>query len=598
MSLKQFITQRWCSPFDDTLVELGVTIQGQTYTLEDAIILLTNEVSPQPIVFLGEAGTGKTTMIRQLVANWCRIGSNSRFALVMYINVAIDGDKIIDLPSLINLYLERNVDAEMIDKMCNTLERQQGKGLLIILDGYDEIRDNKSELFNVFIEGVLHSSVLPKASLLFVCQPGYVTSKDYRDRTIEVPLLRNDQVELYVQRTVGRRGIMMIRSSPIWPMMHNRLFLAIACQLIDHQIDVTRLSTLTQLYHNLVIKLISDQVRGISYSGRDHSATVRSLLNSCAKASYEAMLYGRCYITDIHNVENIIESGLLVRHQNALYFAHYTFLEFFTAYHVAHSSDFDPRALKVNPSDSLLLPFISGLTGRIAYINEETDNSLVVASVCYSEAKSPVTGQQHSTVDPSMPLGTLALSNCALTPCQQQSLQVFIQECEGVKQLNLSGFNSNQLALHRGIPLATKSTFSDLKLDNTNNKDILKIFASKYVTDVDATDINVTTEEWFVIVNALTTNNSLVQLNLSRNHSIANDAIVTGLATSLTANNHLQTLLLSDCNLNSIHANQLFESLLSNSCLLQIDLSNNLIEQLEVQIITGILQHAVIQEIR
>ena len=102
-----------------------------------------------------------------------------------------------------------------------------------------------------------------------------------------------------------------------------------------------------------------------------------------------------------------------------------------------------------------------------------------------------------------------------------------------------------------------------------------------------------------MIVNALTTNNSLVSLNLSSNHSIANDDnddIVTGLVTSLTANDHHQTILLSDCNLNSSYANQLIESLLSNSCLLQIDLSNNLIEQLDMQIVTEVLQHAVIQE--
>ena len=99
-----------------------------------------------------------------------------------------------------------------------------------------------------------------------------------------------------------------------------------------------------------------------------------------------------------------------------------------------------------------------------------------------------------------------------------------------------------------------------------------------------------------MIVNALTTNNSLVSLNLSSNHSIANDDIVTGLVTSLTANDHHQTILLYDCNLNSSYANQLIESLLSNSCLLQIDLSNNLIEQMNIQIVTEVLQHAVIQE--
>ena len=90
--------------------------------------------------------------------NWCRVGSNSRFALVIYVNKATDAGKIIDLPSLISLHLERTVDAEMIAGMCDILVKQQGKGLLIILDGYDEIQDNKSDI-NYFLER------LPKASL-------------------------------------------------------------------------------------------------------------------------------------------------------------------------------------------------------------------------------------------------------------------------------------------------------------------------------------------------------------------------------------------------------------------------------------------------
>ena len=596
-SQKQFIIPRWHTPFDETMVQLDVRVKGQVCSLEDAIALLQSEESPKPVVLLGEAGTGKTTMIKQLVEKWCRVGSNSQFALVIYVNMATDADRVIDLPTLINLHLERTADNDMVTGMCEILEKQRGKGMLIILDGYDEIQDNTSDI-SCFLERL---SALPKASFLLACQPSYVTSTDYRVTTIEVSLLRNDQVEDYVQKTVGRRGIAMIRSSPLWPMMHYPLLLSIICHLIYYQMDVTRLSTLTQLYHHLTIKLISDQVKGISYSGKDYSATVRAVLGSCAKASYEAMLHHQCSLNGILDVNRIVESGLIVKRQNTFYFTHHTFLEFFTAYYVAYSSDIDSRTLKVNPSDSLLLPFISGLTGRIAYIAEEMDNnSLVATSVCYSEAKSPVTGHKHFTTDT---LGTLALNSHVLTHRQYLSLKLFMQDHKAPKQLDISGFNSNTLPLHSNtqITLTDKSSATDnVKLRELPHviNDIREILNCEHLTHLNATDIIITKEEWLLLVHVLETNNSLVNLNLSHNASISDNSIITGLSFSLTTNNSLQILMLSYCNLTSAYADKLMTSLLYNSCLLQIDLSNNMIEQLNTQIVGEVLKREIIQEIK
>ena len=581
-SQKLLITPKWCSQFDNALLQIDVIVQGKAYMLEDAIIKLTNKECPQPIALVGEAGTGKTTMALQLVRNWCMIGSNSQFALVIYVNMTrTDLDKITDLPSLISLHLETPTDAEMVNSMCKILNRQQGRGLLIILDGYDEIPDSTSK---VFIEESLYSS-FPKASLLLIRRSGYGTSVDY---LIEVPLLRCDQMERYVQETVGRRGI-ALRSSPIWPLLHNPLLLAIACQLICHNMDLTRLSTLTQLYHTFVIKLISDQVRVVSCSDRDHSAMVRSVLNLCAKESYEAMLQCQHFITSVDNVDSIVESGLLVEHHNTLYFTHHSFLEFFTAFHLAYSpsdSDFDPHALVINPSDSLLFPFMSGLTGKLRYRTAKTDkNSLIIASVCFLEAKSPVNGQQYSAVDTSLLLSPLALNNSVVTPHQLKSLTIFMQECEGVEELTLSRFTCNKRQI-------SDNTIHDKK------EDIYAIFNCKYLKCINAVNINISSEEWLTIAGAMKTNTSIITLDLSYNTCIANEDIVTGIATSLIINNHLQTLLLSYCKLTSRYADELIKSLTSNMCLLQIDLSNNSIEELNIKIITEVLQRAIVQEIK
>ena len=573
------IIPKWCSQFDK-LLQLDVTVQGQAFTLEDAIMLLANKECPQVIVLHGEAGTGKTTIALRLVQNWCVVGSNSQFALVIYVDMTrTDVSKITSLASLINLHLEKSVDQEMVDSMCKILEKLQGKGLLIILDGYDEVQDN---VFKSFIEDSLHSSLLPKASLLLICQCSHVTRV-----SIKMPLLHYNQIEHYIQNTVGRRGIAMIQSSPIWPMMHNLLLLNIACLLIYHDIDVTRLSTLTQLYNTLVIKLIADEVKKVLHPGKDLSAAVRSLLNKCAKESYESMRQCRHFIASDASMDCIIESGLLVKHQSTLYFTHHNFQEFFTAYYLTlSSSNFDHRHLKLMPSNSMLLPLLSGLTGKMISKLEEINNSLIITSMCYAEAKRPVSGEYHSTT---VPIDSLALRDNEVTPYHCLCLKIFLQECE-IQKLTVCALTSNKLAMRSIIGT------SDNKFHI--QKDMGDISSHKRVN---ANTINVTCAEkeyLLIIINALKTNTSLVSLNLSNNTTIANEDIVTEISASLTANNHLQTLKLSHCGLTSSHADKLIESLLSNSYLLQLDLSNNLIEQLNIKVITEVLQHAVIQEIK
>ena len=588
-SQKLPVIPKWCSQLNSALLQLNVIVQGKAYTLEDAIIKLRNEEGLQAIALVGEAGAGKTTMALQLVQNWCMIGSNSQFALVIYINITrTDLDKITDLSSFISVLLETPIDGEMVEGMCKILEKQRGRGLLVMLDGYDEMAQDS--VSNVFIQESLRSS-FPEASLLYICRPGYVISVDY---SIEVPLLRCDQMEHYIQETVGRRGN-ALQCTPIWPMMHNPLLLTIACQLVCLNMDVTSLNTLSRLYHTLVIKLLSDQVREISYSDQDRSATVRSVLSLYARASYNAMVQSQHYITSVDNVDSILASGLLVKHRNTLYFTHYSFLQFFAAYHLANSSlDFDLNALKVNHGDSLLFPFLSGLTGKISrYKTAETN--LISASVCYLEAKSPVSGQENSVVDTSILLNPLVLNNHLNTPHQLHSLTVFMQECEGVEELTLNEFTSNA-RLNRENPIINTS-------DAVSNNvicfqgEILVIFNSKYLKRINATSINITDKEWVAVADAMKINTSIVMLDLSHN-TIANDDIITGISISLTVNDHLQTLLLSNCELTSHHADKLIKSLSSNICLLQIDLSNNLIEQLNIKIIKEVLQREIIQEIK
>jgi len=78
--------------------------------------------------------------------------------------------------------LERVVDSEVVHSVCDTLVKQQGEGLLVIFDSFDEIKHSH----NNGLKELFHRSYLPKSTLLLVCQPGYVVSEEYQVKTIEV----------------------------------------------------------------------------------------------------------------------------------------------------------------------------------------------------------------------------------------------------------------------------------------------------------------------------------------------------------------------------------------------------------------------------
>ena len=96
--------------------------------------------------------------------------------------MTVDANKIIDLQSLIKLHLERSPDPHMIKKMHDILLKQQGEGILIILDEYDQALFDEAQ--SSFINSLLTRELLPKCCLLLVCRPLPIISVNNRNKAI------------------------------------------------------------------------------------------------------------------------------------------------------------------------------------------------------------------------------------------------------------------------------------------------------------------------------------------------------------------------------------------------------------------------------
>ena len=91
----------------------------------------------------------------------------------------------------------------------------------------------------------------------------------------------------------------------------------------------------------------------------------------------------------------------------------------------------------------------------------------------------------------------------------------------------------------------------------------------------------------------------MLELNISLlNLNLSYDDVVDMIAKFLMNNDHLQTLTLLHCDLTSVHTDKIIKSTLSNNCLLKLDLSDNVIEQVNTEVVTQVLQCVIIQEMR
>ena len=581
--LKWSITPKWCSQFNDALLSLTVVVQNYTLTLEDAIHKLTmeEEVSSQVIVLVGVPGAGKTTMVRQLLHNWARSGSNSHYAFVMYTNMSVDANKVTDIQSLITLHLERSPDPQMVEKITDIVIKQQGDGVLIILDEYDETLYDSAE--NSFINSLLTRELLPKCSLLLACRPDCVPKEICKVEFIEIPVLNNEQVNNYLQVTVGPVRTAAINTSHVWPLIHIPLLLNILCYLIKCDIEVTGISALTELYNIFVLKILSNQVK----KDKDHSAIIRSLLRVLAEASYEGLNCKRLTLTGLSDLDMLVESGLVERHsKEATYdFVHLSIQEYLAAYHIAHSHR-DPESLLANIKCDFFLPvFLSGLTGKV--FSTLLQNSLTIASVCYAEAKW-AWSKHHTTAEEPPPLREmLVLHIFTLTPYHLKCIKIFLKETQ-VCQVDITGYDYKRMEF---LQFCIKKLMNSLPKHTECINDIM---SCKYLTNLNAEHICITQRTWIYLANMLKKNTSLLWLNFSHNN-ITDNEVVNIISDALTVNTCLQTLLLKFCNLVKSHADCIIKSLLSNKTLHHLDIGNNFIKELDLKIVKEVVQLGAIQ---
>ena len=225
-------------------------------------------VSGGKVVLLeGPPGSGKSTVSRQLCKDWavCVLGTEFDLVVLVPLHELRKKEKV-ELMDLLRAAYQ-NLPGGVVDH----IEAVDGKGVLFILDGYDEIK-SQTEGVPTVIEKLLHSSYLQQSSVI-VTSRGIAAKSLYDKQHLAsrfvIQGLKEDQIPVFVRYYFGgsKENDTKVQSlldkfyadPRLTAACSNTLALAIVCFLQSQHESIP--STMTGLYGRFLTITLMEFVR-------------------------------------------------------------------------------------------------------------------------------------------------------------------------------------------------------------------------------------------------------------------------------------------------------------------------------------------------
>ena len=167
--------------------------RGKSLTLEE---ITTYDSSQKVIIIEGCPGIGKTTLACKLRHDWAenKLPWVKDYWLLLYIPLRTPLMRTAQSLSDLLRYFEDNYSYDDYQR----IKSSQGKGVLLILDGWDELRLScRGE--DMFFPRLIQGQVLPECSIIITSHPGAtIDIRSFATRVIEVLGFTEEQVRQYI----------------------------------------------------------------------------------------------------------------------------------------------------------------------------------------------------------------------------------------------------------------------------------------------------------------------------------------------------------------------------------------------------------------
>ena len=310
---------------------------------------------PRVLLVIGPAGIGKSTLCWELCRKWDVWTSLKRYKIVLQLKLR--ERRVQNATTLKELFYHE--DQKLREAVVDEVLACEGEGVLLILDGFDELPTLLAEDENSLIGTLISGRCLPKGQVLLTSRPSVLHYQKYLAsgyRHIEIRGFSEECIVQYVKSTLKSELCEVVLSNPaVKSLMYTPINCAIITQVYQEIERSKRLipKTMTQLYTTLVLVLIRRHMIG-ERAWKEDTRIPKNLeslpedllviLKRVSELAYHRNKSDQLVFTDEDVGENFQHCGILIEvkemyvcegAKSSYSFPHKSIQEFLSAWHLS-----------------------------------------------------------------------------------------------------------------------------------------------------------------------------------------------------------------------------------------------------------------------
>ena len=210
----------------------------------------------------GDAGIGKTTLCISISEDWANGKLFQQFELVLLLPLRIKAVAAVDsVPDLLKLLYSGK---KLCGSIADSLEEMEGRKVLIIADGWDELAES-GQLEGSFLYKLVLGELLPFVSFVLTSRPSAsapLHQLSCIDRFVEVCGFSKEHIIDYIQSEFAsdqKKADRLLKQLEYNPLVESVCSVPLNCAIVCHlwrTLEEALPSTMTELYKKIILNVI------------------------------------------------------------------------------------------------------------------------------------------------------------------------------------------------------------------------------------------------------------------------------------------------------------------------------------------------------